>query len=218
MRRGAAHLTFVLADPARVDKLRAVLEEHGVHHAAVVAHPWSIRRSLVLGESEFVVMCIALDRSTLRRHGQALQSLLSDHRCFQTAIRTVGLLSDLGLTPAAAELGCDVYVEDSIQAARAIRLLDDAMTNDDMPRQDRLRLRAVLASTAWISPGIAGRSPTNSLSSLRAVLASTARIVFAGPWTVRPREVRVATDCYTSPWSSIAAATLTNPAILAPLT
>ncbi len=142
MRRGAAHLTFVLADPARVDKLRSVLEEHGVHHAAVVAHPWSIRRSLVLGESEFVVMCIALDRSTLRRHGQALQSLLSDHRCFQTAIRSDGLLSDLGLTPAAAELGCDVYVEDSIQAAKAIRLLEEAWSKDDRPGQDRLRLRS----------------------------------------------------------------------------
>ena len=141
MRRGAAHLTFVLADPAKAGALRSALEAHGVDYAAVLGQPSSIRRSLVLGENDFVIMCIALDRSTLHRHGTALQNLLSDHQCFPTALRTVGLLSDLGLTREAAELGCDVYVEDSIQAARAIRLLDDAMANDDVPRQDRMQLR-----------------------------------------------------------------------------
>ncbi len=141
MRRGAAHFTFVLADPAKANELRRILEEHGVEYAAVMAHPWSIRRSLILGENDFVVMCIALDRSTLRRHGKALASLLSDHRCFPTAVRTVGLLSDLGLTREAAELGCDVYVEDSVQAARAIRLLDDAWSNNHPPKRGRLRLR-----------------------------------------------------------------------------
>ncbi len=121
--------------------MRSVLEEHGVHYAAVVAHPWSIRRSLVLGENEFVILCIALDRSTLRQHGQALQSMLFDHRCFQTALRTVGLLSDLGLTREAAELGCDVYVEDSTQAAKVVRLLEEAWSKNDRPRQHPLRLR-----------------------------------------------------------------------------
>ncbi len=98
---------------------------HGVDHAAVVAHVNSIRRSLVMGENEFVVVCIALDQPTIMRHGEALRSLLSDHRCFPTKVRTVGLLSELGLTREVAELGCDVYVDSSAQAARAIRLLDD---------------------------------------------------------------------------------------------
>ncbi|MHC4415531.1 MAG: hypothetical protein ACYS0G_09625 [Planctomycetota bacterium] len=99
---------------------------HGVDHAAVVAHVGSVRRRLVLGENDFVVVCIALDEPTIRRQGQALRSLLTDHRCFPTAIRTVGMLTDLGFTREVAELGCDLYVEDSAQAAKAIRLLDDA--------------------------------------------------------------------------------------------
>ena len=147
MRRGTAHLTIVLGDPATVDGLRSALAGYGVAHAAVVTHPWSIRRSLVLGENAFVVLCIALDESTIRQHGQALRSLLSDHECFPTEVRTVGLLSDLGLTREVAELGCDVYVEDSAQAAAAIRLLDDDWTKEcrqhshHQPRQ-RLRVRS----------------------------------------------------------------------------
>ena len=107
-------------------QLQRALEEHGVDHAAVVAQISSIRRSLVLGENDFVVVCIALDEPTIKRHGKALRSLLSDHHCFPTTVRTVGLLTDLGLTKEVAELGCDVYVDSSAQVARAVRLLDDA--------------------------------------------------------------------------------------------
>ncbi len=138
MKRGTAHLTIVLGDPATVHGLRSALAGYGVDHAAVVTHPWSIRRSLVLGENAFVVLCIALDESTIRQHGPALRSLLSDHECFPTEVRTVGLLSAFGLTREAAELGCDVYVEDSAQAAAAIRLLDEAWSNDGQ----RLRVRS----------------------------------------------------------------------------
>ena len=145
MRRGQAHLTVVLGDPAKADQLRCALEEHGVDHAAVVARVSSIRRSLVLGENDFVIVCIALDGPTIARHGAALRSLLSDNQCFPTTVRTVGLLSDLGLTREAAELGCDVYVDDSAQAAQAIRLLDDAWSNEDdsmesVPRSHQLRI------------------------------------------------------------------------------
>ena len=141
MRREAAHLTIVVGDPAKADELRAALAKHGVDHAAVVTQPRSIRRSLVLGENEFVVVCIALDGPTIQRHGKALRSLLSDHRCFPTAMRTVGLLSDLGLTREAAELGCDVYVEDSAHAAAAIRLLEQGWATDENPDEPRLRMR-----------------------------------------------------------------------------
>jgi hypothetical protein len=143
MRKGAAHLTIVLGDPAKAGELRSALSRHGVDHAAVVTQPRSIRRSLVLGENEFVIVCIALDEPTIREHGEALRCLLSDHRCFPTAVRTVGLLSDLGLTREAAELGCDVYVEDSAHAATAIRLLDEAWATDekgDGP-EHRMRIR-----------------------------------------------------------------------------
>lgn len=128
MRRGAAHLTLVVGNPSTAGQLQSALEGHGVDHAAVIAHVNSIRRSLVLGEKDFVVVCIALDEPTMKQHGKALRSLLSDHECFPTTVRTVGLLTDLGLTREVAELGCDVYVDNSAQAARAIRLLDDAWT------------------------------------------------------------------------------------------
>ncbi len=141
MRRGAAHLTIVLGDSAKADELRSALDRHGVDHAAVVTQPRSIRRSLVLGENEFVVVCIALDGPTIRKHGKALRSLLSDHRCFPTAVRTVGLLSDLGLTREAAELGCDVYVEDSAHAATAIRLLEEGWATDERRDEPRRRMR-----------------------------------------------------------------------------
>src|SRR5262245_12037960 len=120
MKRGAAHLTIVLGEPGKADELRSALEQHGVEHAAVVAQISSVRRSLVLGENEFVVVCIALDQRTIDRHGAALRRLLADNHCFPTTVRTVGLLSDLGLTRDAAQLGCDVYVEDSAQAAKVI--------------------------------------------------------------------------------------------------
>ncbi|MCH8344932.1 MAG: hypothetical protein IH983_13225 [Planctomycetes bacterium] len=128
MRSLRAHVTVVVGEPSMAEELRRALTEHGVDHAAVVAHISSIRRSLVLGENDFVVVCIALDHPTLSRQGPALRSLLADHHCFPTAVRTVGLLTDLGFTREAAELGCDVYVKDSVQAAEAIRLLDDAWT------------------------------------------------------------------------------------------
>lgn len=131
MRRGAAHLTVVVGNPSTAVDLQSALEGHGVDHAAVVAHINSIRRSLVLGENDFVVVCIALDRRTIEQHGPEIRSLLSDHQCFPTTVRTVGLLSDLGLTREVAELGCDVYVDDSAQAARAIRLLDDEWSSSE---------------------------------------------------------------------------------------
>ena len=77
MKRDAAHLTIVLGDPARAGQLRGALEAHGVEHAAVVAGVSSIRRSLVLGENDCVVVCIALDEPTLTRHGEALRQLSS---------------------------------------------------------------------------------------------------------------------------------------------
>jgi hypothetical protein len=149
MKRGAAHLTIVLGEPGKADELRSALEEHGVEHAAVVAQISSVRRSLVLGENEFVVVCIALDQRTIDQHGPALRSLLADNQCFPTKVRTVGLLSDLGLTRDAAQLGCDVYVEDSAQAAKVIRMLDNAWAAEGseapavevMPREDRLSIR-----------------------------------------------------------------------------
>ena len=102
------------------------------------------RRSLVLGENDCVVICIALDEPTLTRHGEDLRQLLSDHGCFPTAVRTVGLLSSLGLNRQAAELGCNVYVDDSARAAHVIRLLED----DARPARARPAARPTAAAPA----------------------------------------------------------------------
>ncbi len=171
MRRGTAHLTIVLGDPAKADELRCALDRHGVDHAAVVTQPRSIRRSLVLGENDFVVVCIALDGPTIRKHGKALRSLLADHRCFPTAVRTVGLLSDLGLTREAAELGCDVYVEDSAHAATAIKLLDEAWATDKRREDPQRRM--------WIRGGWMKGSPDLPAEVTR--LVSTGRSITPGP-------------------------------------
>jgi hypothetical protein len=144
MKRETAHLTIVLGGPARAGQLRRALEAHGVEHAAVVAGVSSIRRSLVRGENDCVVMCIALDEPTLDRHGEDLRRLLADHGCFPTALRTVGLLGRLGLNRQAAELGCNVYVDDSARAAQVIRLLKD----DASPARARAAVRPTAAAPA----------------------------------------------------------------------
>jgi hypothetical protein len=138
MKRGAAHLTIVLGDPARAGRLRCALEAHGVDHAAIVAGVSSIRRSLLLGENDFVVVCIALDETTLVRDGEALRGLL-------TTVRTVGLLSSLGLNRQAAELGCNVYVDDSAHAAEVIRMLAD----DARAAEDEATGRPTAAASRW---------------------------------------------------------------------
>jgi hypothetical protein len=120
-----------------------------VAHAAVVAQVSCIRRWLVLGENDFVVVCITLDEQSLRRHGNALRRLLSDNECFPTTFRTVGLLSDLGLTREAAELGCDVYVDDSSQAADVIRMLDDAWHVDETGVGRASSIAGGVAESSW---------------------------------------------------------------------
>ena len=102
MRRGAAHLILVVGEPARAAELQRAFEDQGADHAAVVTGVTSIRRSLVLGENDYVVVCIALSRATLDQEGQALRALLSDHNCFPTKFRTVGLLSEARLAAIAS--------------------------------------------------------------------------------------------------------------------
>ncbi len=124
MTKGAAHLTFVFGEPHVAAELKAALREHGVNHATVVAQLATIRRSLVLGESDFVVVCVSLEGSTVNEHGSGLRRLLADHQCFPSTLRTIGLLPEAGLSRQLAELGCDVYVESPSQAAEAIQLLE----------------------------------------------------------------------------------------------
>jgi hypothetical protein len=125
MEERADHLAVVIGASSIAEDLRRSLVQHGVKHAGVTSHLRGLRRTMVLPESneELVVVCVSLDRTTLDRHGEDLRQLLADHHCSRRGIRSVGLLTGLGFTRDVAEMGCDVYVEDSGQAARAVRLL-----------------------------------------------------------------------------------------------
>jgi hypothetical protein len=123
MERRAGQLTVVIGASSIAEQLRRTLVQHDVAHVGVSTHLRGLRRSMVMGRNELVVVCIALDQTTIARHGKAVRQLLADHHCRQQVVRSVGLLTDLGLNRDAAELGCDVYVDDSAQAAKAIVLL-----------------------------------------------------------------------------------------------
>ena len=118
-----SHLTVVIGASAVAEELRRSLVSQGVIHAGIATHLRGLREMIVLGDSDLVVICIALDRATLQRHGETLRQLLADHHCFPQAIRSVGLLNDMGLTSEIAEMGCDIFVHDSTQAIQAIDLL-----------------------------------------------------------------------------------------------
>ena len=120
MEERSNHLTVVVGASAVAEELRRSLVQSGVTHAGITAHLRGLRKSMVLGENDLVVVCIALDQQTLARHGGSLRQLMADHHCFPQTMRTVGLLTDLGLTRDVAELGCDVFVHDTRDAASAI--------------------------------------------------------------------------------------------------
>jgi hypothetical protein len=123
MEERSSHLTVVIGASAVADELRRSLVNQGVIHAGVTTHLRGLRQMMALGETDLVVICIALDRATLNRHGTAVRQLLADNNCFPHAVRSVGLLTEIGLTSELAEVGCDVFVHDSSEASNAIELI-----------------------------------------------------------------------------------------------
>jgi len=128
------HLTVVIGASGIAEELRRSLVQHKVAHAGVSNHLRGLRKSMVLGQNDLVVVCIALDRSTLSRHGRSLKTLLADNHCFPQAVRSVGLLTDIGLNRDAAEIGCDLYVDDSANAVSAVKLLTRRWKRDQARR------------------------------------------------------------------------------------
>jgi len=118
------HLTLVIGASPMAGGLRRALQERGIPHAEVTSHLRGVRRLLVRGDHDLVVLCIVMDEPTLDRYGVHLRSLLRGHDCYPTELRTVGLLTDLGLTSEAAGLGCDLYVDGSGSGASLVDLLD----------------------------------------------------------------------------------------------
>lgn len=123
MEERSSHLTVVIGASSVAEDLRRMLVQRRVAHAGVVSHVRGLRRSLCSGQTDLMIICIALDQPTLKRHGDSVRQLLRDCRCFPQAVRSVGLLTEIGLTPDVASMGCDVYAQDSTAAATAVRLL-----------------------------------------------------------------------------------------------
>lgn len=123
MEERSSHLTIVIGASTVAEELRRSLVQRGAFHAGVATHMRGLRRSMFAGETDLVILCIALDQSTLRRHGAAFRKLIADGHGFPQAVRTVGLLTEAGMTRDLAAIGCDVYTHDSAEAIRAIRQL-----------------------------------------------------------------------------------------------
>ena len=116
-------LALILDEPDAAQLMKATLIQYGVQRAVVADHTAQIRRTLVLGANQMVIVCIALTETTISRFGRAIQKLRADRNGFLTPLRLVGVLDGAGVTTRAAELGCDVYVENLSQAANVIHLL-----------------------------------------------------------------------------------------------
>ena len=116
-------LVLILDEPNAAQLMKSTLIQYGVQRVVVADHTVQIRRRLVLGANQLVVVCIALTQPTISRFGRAIQQLRADRNGFLTPLRLVGVLAGDGVTTRAAQLGCDVYVENLSQAANVIHLL-----------------------------------------------------------------------------------------------
>lgn len=107
------------------EAVRRSFVRRGLPHAGTAAHLRGLRRSLVLGECESAVLCIALDEATLDQYGHALRGVLQDQSTFASPVCSVGILPNDRLTPELASLGCHVYVQSPGQATDVVRVFDE---------------------------------------------------------------------------------------------
>ena len=123
MEERSNHITVIIGASAVAEDLRRRLVRRKVAHAGIATHLRGLRKSITLGQGDLMIVCIALDQSTIDRHGESLRKLLADCHCFPQAVRSIGLLPEVGLTRETAEMGCDVYAQNSTAAAKAVELL-----------------------------------------------------------------------------------------------
>jgi hypothetical protein len=142
MEERSSHITVIVGASTVAEDLRRMLVRRKVSHAGVATHLRGLRKSMALAESDLMIVCIALDQPTINRHGESLRKLLADCHCFPQAVRSVGLLTEVGLTGDTASLGCDVYAHDSAEAARAVRLLANRWSTQKSRRSAAQRRKA----------------------------------------------------------------------------
>jgi len=141
------HLAIVIGASETAEELRRFLVCHGTPHAGAAGHLRGLRRGLLLGRPELVIVCVALNRATLSRHGQALSLLMADLKGFPSPIRSVGLVPRSTMTSRVAHLGCDVYVGSLDEATDVIRLLRKECS------RDRVALRRTELLELWDEQG-----------------------------------------------------------------
>ena len=115
--------TAVIGASEAIEELRRGLVRRGLPHAGASNHLRGLRRLMVEGLGELVIVCIAVDRTTIDRHGRALRSLLADLHGLPGSTFSVGLVTGADPGPLIAELGCDMYVGSSAEATDLIHLL-----------------------------------------------------------------------------------------------
>ena len=138
------HLGVLIGSCPGVEQVRRSLSQAGVPHLGATSHLRGVRRRLWFAHGSPTVLCIALDRTTLRRYGDALAAMLAGLASLPGTVRSIGLLPEHGLTPGTAQLGCDIYVrsaEEALAAMCAWRRATLTAPTDRRPASDARTLR-----------------------------------------------------------------------------
>jgi hypothetical protein len=166
-------LTVIVGASRAAERLRRSLIRSGLPQTGAAGHMRGLRRRLAAGPPDAIVLCVALDATTLDRHGPALQTLLGDLHGMSGgtgSLRSVGLLPGDGLTPRVAEIGCDLYVANPEEARAAIEMLHEDLVSFDLERSG-------LNGRSWPDAGLVGAA-ADRFRCLR----------HAGPFELRMRE------------------------------
>ena len=116
------HVHLIVGASKSAEQLRRFMVRSGRPHGRAAGHLRGVRRRMIVERRGNVTVYVALDHSTLGRHGAALRTLMSDLQRSPGVVQSVGLLDESGLTAQVAEIGCDLYVDSFDEAARVMRM------------------------------------------------------------------------------------------------
>lgn len=142
MEASGDHLAIVIGASPTAEELRQFLVAQGAPHVGVASHLRGLRRSLFFGRPEMTAVCVALDRATIDRHGEALRTLVADFKGFPSPINTIGLVPPSMMMSRVVHMGCDMYVGTVGEATDVIQMLRQR-------RQDRVAVRRAELLDLW---------------------------------------------------------------------
>jgi hypothetical protein len=159
MEASGDHLAIVIGASPTAEALRQILVAHGAPHTGVAGHLRGLRRGLFLGRPEMTAVCVALDRTTIDRYGEALRTLVADFKGFPSPIHSIGLVPPSTMMSRVVHMGCDVYVGSVGEATDVIQMLR-------MRQPDRVAIRRAELLDLWAeessAPNAGGRSASAS--------------------------------------------------------